>query len=204
MPYKCSSSSPCARSQSCARASEPSLCQPPCTALLSQPKSVRRRPNSWNLKQETAAARSLHRVSQHEMPRQALRRALLLVATAAALKPLQRRAALGGLTSAALSQTLPARADELSFSKARNGLEYADAKVGSGSRSEPASALPSTTSCRRLVHDMAQDRRHEGPERAVLVGPRRRHDDLGSRAVHSDFSKNYRVRPTHWYIAHRS
>ena len=67
------------------------------------------------------------------MPRQALRRALLLVATAAALKPLQRRAALSGLTSAALTQTLPARADELSFSKARNGLEYADAKVGSGS-----------------------------------------------------------------------
>ena len=68
------------------------------------------------------------------MPRQALRRALLLVAAAAALKPLQRRAALGGLTSAALAQTpLSARADELSFSKARNGLEYADAKVGSGS-----------------------------------------------------------------------
>ena len=67
------------------------------------------------------------------MPRQALRRALLLVAAAAALKPLQRRAALSGLTSAALTQTLPARADELSFSKARNGLEYADAKVGSGS-----------------------------------------------------------------------
>ena len=67
------------------------------------------------------------------MPRQALRRALLLVAAAAALKPLQRRAALGGLTSAALSQAQPARADELSFSKARNGLEYADAKVGSGS-----------------------------------------------------------------------
>ena len=67
------------------------------------------------------------------MPRQA-RRSLLLVATAAALKPLQRRAALSGLTSAALTQTLPAaRADELSFSKARNGLEYADAKVGSGS-----------------------------------------------------------------------
>ena len=67
------------------------------------------------------------------MPRQALRRALLLVAAAAALKPVQRRAALSGLTSAALTQTLPARADELSFSKARNGLEYADAKVGSGS-----------------------------------------------------------------------
>ena len=67
------------------------------------------------------------------MPRQA-RRSLLLVATAAALKPLQRRAALGGLTSAALAQTpLSARAEELSFSKARNGLEYADAKVGSGS-----------------------------------------------------------------------
>ena len=44
------------------------------------------------------------------MPRQALRRALLLVAAAAALKPLQRRAALSGLTSAALTQTLPARA----------------------------------------------------------------------------------------------
>ena len=67
------------------------------------------------------------------MPRQALRRALLLVAAAAALKPLQRRAALSGLTSAALVQTQPARADDLSFSKARNGLEYADAKVGSGS-----------------------------------------------------------------------
>jgi peptidylprolyl isomerase len=68
------------------------------------------------------------------MPRQALRRALLLVAAAAALKPLQRRAALGGLTSAALAQTpLSARAEELSFSKTRNGLEWADAKVGSGS-----------------------------------------------------------------------
>ena len=66
------------------------------------------------------------------MPRQA-RRSLLLVATVAALKPLPRRAALGSLTSAALVQTQPARADEHSFSKARNGLEYADAKVGSGS-----------------------------------------------------------------------
>ena len=56
-----------------------------------------------------------------------------IAATVSALKPLPRRAALSGLTSAALAQALPARADELSFSKATNGLEYADSKVGSGS-----------------------------------------------------------------------
>ena len=144
----------------------------------------------------------------HEMPRQALRRALLLVAAAAALKPLQRRAALGGLTSAALAQTLPARADELSFSKARNGLEYADAKVGTGSPFKAGQRVAvdyvmSTTGARYGSKIDATKDRNE-PYSWVLGDGSTILGLAQCIRIFLRITSSYRAHPTHGYIAHRS
>ena len=142
------------------------------------------------------------------MPGQALRRALLLVAAAAALKPVQRRAALSGLTSAALTQTLPARADELSFSKARNGLEWADAKAGSGSPFKAGQRVAvdyvmSTTGARYGSKIDATKDRNE-PYSWVLGDGTTILGLAQCILIFLRITSSYRAHPTHGYIAHRS
>ena len=157
--------------------------------------------------QSSLAHAQLYQSLHPAMPRQ-VRRSLLLVAAAAALKPLQRRAALSGLTSAALTQTLPARADELSFSKARNGLEYADAKVGSGSPFKAGQRVAvdyvmSTTGARYGSKIDATKDRNE-PYSWVLGDGTTILGLAQCILIFLRITSSYRAHPTHGYIAHRS